>query len=356
MPETDNRALKTPTVLSSWTQVLVSALGQRNVDAARLAAEAGLDPASIGVPGRRFPLSATTRLWQLAARETGDESLGLWVSKYSTHTTFHALGYAFMASRSLRDAMERVVRFNCTVSDVANVAFSRHNGTSTLSWSLAPQEQQPAYEAMEAVIAAILRACRKLSGQEFSPVRARLMRSRPRQEQAFLDFFRCELEYGGTGYALEFNSADLDRPLAGGNEDLARSNDRVIEEYLAQLELGSVATRLHTLLAGDLPSGVRSHEDYAAMLNMSGRSLQRKLNAEGTSFNQVLNETRCDLAKSYLVRNPPHSLAEIAFLLGFSDSSSFSRAFHRWTGKSPSSFVSGLRTENQRCDRDRGTG
>lgn len=326
--------------------MLVSALRERNVDADLLVAQAGLDPASIGVPGRRFPLPATTRLWQLAARETGDESLGLWVSRYSTHTTFHALGYAFMASRTLRDAMERVVRFNSTVSDVASVSFTGANGTNTLSWSLAPGEQRPADEAMEAVIAAILRACRKLRGHDFAPLRVRLMRGRPQQEQAFVDFFRCPVEYGGEGYQLEFRSEDLDWPLSAGNEDLARSNDRVIEEYLARLEIGSVATRLRTVLVNELPSGVRSHEEYAAILNMSGRSLQRKLSREGTSFNQVLSETRCDLAKSYLGREHPPTLAETSFLLGFSDTSSFSRAFHRWTGVSPSSFVSGVSQDN----------
>ena len=76
---------------------------------------------------------------------------------------------------------------------------------------------------------------------------------------------------------------------------------------------------------------------------MSGRSLQRKLSAEGVTFNQVLSETRCDLARSYLSEAGGPSLVEVAFLLGFSDSSSFSRAFHRWTGIPPSAYVAGER-------------
>lgn len=343
MPETAISAVKPPTVLSSWTQVLVSALDQRGLDTRPLLLEAGIDPASVAEPGRRFPLEATTRLWRLAAEETREESLGLWVSKFSNHTTFHALGYAFMASRTLREAMERVVRFNATVSDVAEVSFTHHGGNSVIDWRLRPGATQPATEAMEAVISAILRACRRLLGPEFSPLRAKLMRPEPEQAQAFVDFFRCELEFGHPGYELEFRSEDLERPLAGGNEELARSNDRVMEEYLARLEIGSVATRLRTLLATDLPSGVKSQDAYAEILGMSGRSLQRKLSAEGVTFNQVLSETRCDLARSYLSEAGGPSLAEVAFLLGFSDSSSFSRAFHRWTGVSPSAFAAGER-------------
>jgi AraC-like DNA-binding protein len=292
------------------------------------------------MPDRRFPLSATTRLWQLAARETGDENLGLWVSRHSTHTTFHALGYAFMASRTLLEAMQRVVRFNGMVSDAANVELLSIGDNYALSWALASDTLRPADEAMEAVIAAILRACRRLSGRDFHPLKVRLSRARPRLEKPFNDFFRCEIEYDALGYGLEFLGDDLERPLPESNEDLARSNDRLGEEYLARLDLGSVTTRLRTLLANELPSGIRSHENYARLLGMSGRSLQRKLSAEGTSFNQVLNETRCALAKSYLAAGQRHSLTEIAFLLGFSDASSFSRAFHRWTGVAPSAYSS----------------
>ncbi len=338
MPEAEFQAGTTPTVLSSWTRVLVSALRERGIDADALLLEAGIDPGDIARPDERLPLPSTTRLWQLAVRETGDENLGLWVSRYSSQTTFHALGYAFMASSSLQQAMERVVRFNGMVSDAAEVTTERRGDYYLMSWKLVSDVQRPAEQAMEAVISSIIRASRRLYGAEFSPVAVQLMRAEPESEQLFRDFFRSEVIYGAREYRLEFRVEDLEKPLPWGNEDLARSNDRVVEEYLARLELGSVATRLRTLLTKELPSGVRSHDHYAAILGMSGRSLQRKLSAEGSSFNQVLNETRCDLAKSYLQAGQRHSLTEIAFLLGFSDTSSFSRAFHRWTGVAPSAY------------------
>lgn len=338
MPEPINQAVNNPTVLSSWTGVLVSALRERGIDPEPLVREAGLDPSTIGQPGARFPLSCTTRLWQSAVRETGEEDIGLRVSKHSTHTTFHALGYAFMASRSLVEAMERIVRFNDMVSDAAQVALTGDGESYTLSWTLQRQDQRPANEAMEAVIASIIRASRKLVGHEFAPIRATLMRRPPGDEAPFRNFFRCPVSYGAGNYALVFRAADLEQLLPAGNEDLASSNDRVVEEYLKRLELGSVATQLRTLLVDQLPNGVQSHDHYARILGMSGRSLQRKLSAEGTTFNEVLNETRCDLAKSYLRSKQRHSLTEIAFLLGFSDTSSFSRAFHRWTGVSPSAY------------------
>jgi len=314
-------------------------LQERGVETDALLRGAGLDPEQVGRPDERLPLSATTRLWQLAVRVTGDENIGLWVSRHATQTTFHALGYAYMASKTLLEAMERIARFNGMVSNAAHVSLTEEKGVYVLRWELEENTQRPANEAMEALIASILRACRKLSGHDFSPLSVELMRTRPNNVEAFEQFFRCDLRYGAPGYRLVFESAALKQELPWGNEDLARSNDRVAEEYLARLELGGLATRLRTLLVKELPSGVQSHEHYAELLAMSGRSLQRKLSAEGTSFNQVLNDTRCELAKSYLRASEAHSLTEIAFLLGFSDTSSFSRAFHRWTGVAPSAYA-----------------
>lgn len=314
------------------------ALRERGIDTQAMVLEAGLDPARIELPGERFPLTSTTLLWKMAVRETGDESLGLWVSKHSNHTTFHALGYAFMASKTLLEALERVVRFNEMVSDAAEVALHRNSHSIRIQWKLRPGDLRPADEAVEALIAAILRACRKLGGKDFCPLKVNLVRPVPANEQPFHSFFRCELAFSAPAYALEFRPQDLESTLPWANDDLARSNDRVAEEYLSQLEMGGVVTRLRTLFVRDLPSGVRSHNDYAKVLGMSGRSLQRKLSDEGVSFNQVLNETRCKLAKSYLASPHRLSLTEIAFLLGFSDTSSFSRAFNRWTGKAPSEY------------------
>lgn len=317
---------------------MVKALRESGIEPEPLMLQAGLNPASFSKPEQRLPQEASTRFWQLAAETIDDESLGLWVSRYSSHTTFHALGYAFMASRSLADAMRRMVRYDKMISDVVKVQLQERGERSELSWIIARDAPQPAAEAVEAAIAATLRACRRLAGKQFTPLSVRLMRPTPREEQPFRQFFRCDVHFNARRYDLEFDTQQLEQPLADANEMLAQSNDRLVEQYLAQTELGTLATRLRSMLEKELPSGVCSAEKYASIMGMSGRSLQRKLSAEGTSFNQVLNDTRCELAKFYL-SNPHHqSLTDIAFLLGFSDTSSFSRAFHRWMDMSPSAY------------------
>ncbi|MBN7798010.1 AraC family transcriptional regulator [Parahaliea mediterranea] len=340
MPHRQAEPGQAPTVLCSWTKVLVLALRDHGCDADALVAGAGLSLDQLAAPDARLPLAATTDLWREGVRAVGDESLGLWVPRYSSQTTFHALGYAFMASSTLLEALRRVARFNVMVSDAARVELHCDDRSVTMSWYPLAPELGPALEAMEAILSLILRSCRKIKGRDFAPEAVELMRGACRDEQPFLEFFRAPVAFGAPRYSMRFERATLEQALEWGNEDLARSNDRVVEDYLQRLELGSVATRLRGLLVRELPGGAQGHEHYARALGMSGRSLQRKLSAEGTSFNQLLNDTRLELARAYLGQEPRQSLTEIAFLLGFADTSSFSRAFHRWTGVSPGAYAS----------------
>jgi AraC-like DNA-binding protein len=340
MPAANPANCRQPTVLCSWTKVLVLALQSRGFQTDGIVIAAGLDPASFANPDARFPLACTTRLWRAAVDLVGDETIGLWVAKYSSQTTFHALGYAFMASRTLLEAMHRVVRFNGMVSDAAQVELLSEGPSYRVQWQVPPGQFGPADEAMEAILSLIIRSCRKIRGYEFAPIKVELKRPEPAAAQAYRDFFRCETVFGAPHHALAFQRDQLEEELLWANEELARSNDRVVEEYLTRLEVGSVATRLRALLTRELSAGIKSHEHYAKVLGMSGRSLQRKLKQEGTSFQQVLNETRCELAKSYLQQSDRQSLTEVAFLLGFSDTSSFSRAFRRWTKVAPSAYGS----------------
>lgn len=341
MPQVAYAQDPSPTVLSSWLKVLVRALEDSGCDVEQLLARAGLSRAHalLAEPDARVPLPANTRLWRLAAEALADETLGLWVPRYSSQTTFHALGYAFMASQTLMEAMRRVSRFNAMVSDAARVDLDCDGGRVTLAWHLLVPASELTDEAMEAVLSLILRSCRKIRGREFSPQSVELMREHCRDPEPFRAFFKAPIEFGAGAYRLHFDRATLEQPLEWGNEGLARSNDRVVEDYLRRLELGSVATRLRNLMVRELPGGTQGCEYYARSMGMSSRSLQRRLSAEGTSFNQVMNDTRCDLACAYLQQEPRQSLTEIAFLLGFADTSSFSRAFHRWTGVAPGAYA-----------------
>jgi AraC-like DNA-binding protein len=126
-------------------------------------------------------------------------------------------------------------------------------------------------------------------------------------------------------------------PLATANPELVRINDRIVTDYLAQLDRSDLGMRVRSELIEHLPGGHVSEAEIANSLNVSLRSLQRKLREQGMTFKELVETTRRDLGLQY-VRDPQHSFNEVAFLLGFTEPANFSRAFKRWYGKTPSQF------------------
>jgi AraC-like DNA-binding protein len=129
----------------------------------------------------------------------------------------------------------------------------------------------------------------------------------------------------------------VDEFLSSSNPKLADLNDQVMIEYLAELDQDNLAQRVKATILDQLPSGNVTDESVSRDLYMSARKLQRQLESAGTTFYTLLNETRVDLAKKFL-RDQGTSMTEIAYLLGFSENSAFSRAFKRWMGVSPSQY------------------
>jgi len=106
-----------PSTLATWAATIVRALEARGMDGPGLAAQAGIDPAALG-PDARVPRAALTRLWERAVEATGDPAFGIDAARFAAQTTFHALGYAVLASMTLKEALERVVRYRRLIGDI----------------------------------------------------------------------------------------------------------------------------------------------------------------------------------------------------------------------------------------------
>lgn len=325
-----------PTTISSWALLIWKAIESHGRDPRSLFQQAGVDPKKLRDPNGRYPISALTRLWRLAAKTTGDLCIGLTAARFLHPTTLHALGYSWLASDTLREALERGERYHRLVS----------NGFEARLETLPDQYRfimQPgdavvfADEAVDAAMAIVLMMCRASCGADFSPLRVQMLRKTPADPGAYARLFRAPIEYGANTNAFLFSRQVADTTLPTGNAELARANDKVITEYLVRFDRGSIKRRVELKLLEQLSSGHASQETIAKALHMSSRTLQRKLKEEGTTYKDLLDETRRYLAAQY-VRESRLSVSEITFLLGFSEPANFSRAFKRWTGRSPSDY------------------
>ena len=134
-----------------------------------------------------------------------------------------------------------------------------------------------------------------------------------------------------------FSRVDLETPLPSANEALAQLHDRFAGEYLARFSTSRITHLARQTLCRLLPQGEPKRERVAQALHLSQRTLQRRLQEEGTSYQQLLDDTRRDMAEQYL-QQPGLTLLEVAYLLGFADPSNFFRAFRRWFGCTPNEY------------------
>ncbi len=325
-----------PTSLTSWGLAMAKALEARGCDAPRLFERAGLDFAALDDPDARYPVRTTSLLWRLAVEATGDPCFGLEVARHTSPMTFHALGFSLAASGSVREAFERVVRYYRLVSDAAIIRFEEHGMAYRVSIHTAPRAH-PSVEAIDAVMAVAIRLCRSLTDRQFAPLTVDLQRAMPPDPAPFYRCFRAPVTFGASEDAMMLSKARCDERIQGANPELARANDRIAAEALARWEKSHLADRVRVVLLDGLPNGARSQAEVARQLGLSTRALQRKLAAEATSYGALLDGTRRELALAY-IREARHSMTDIGYLLGFSGAASFTRAFRRWTGKTPSDY------------------
>jgi AraC-like DNA-binding protein len=320
--------------LSSWALLIARALTARGLDAEALFWRAGMDPRGMRDPNSRYPFMALQRLWALATEATQDPCFGFEVAQLWHPTTFHALGFSALASETLREALERGARY-CRVVSTGAIMSVQHDVaelTVTLS-SLRPHEEL-VQTSVEAGLASILVLCRVARGGEISPLRVSLTPQDRRSAEGAAAFFRCPVAFGAATNCLTFSVQDMDDHLATANPVLLRANEQLLTQYLANMESSELGIRVRSKLMQLLPTGEADQRVVARSLNLSLRSMQRKLKEEGMTFRDLVDDTRRHLAEQYL-KDSSHAVSEIAYLLGFSEVSSFSRAYRRWTGRAP---------------------
>ena len=326
--------------ITSWARLVWDALETYAIDSAAVFDEVGLDPALLSDPRARYPVAAMQRLWQVAVESSGDPCFGLTAAAQWHPTSWHGLGYAWLASSTLEEAMRRLVRYSGIVSSA--VVFRLEESSADLRLAAGVRADSAAEwssAAADAVAATIVAMCRLSAGPGFTPLAVELNHDGSGCRRRRSECFRCPIRYGATELAIVVDAGQARRRVPRANAELARANERVIADYLVELEGGGIASQVRRRLLEELPSGSVTAARIAGSLHLSPRTLQRRLSSEGTSFLRELDRARMELAQRF-IRDRSLSLSEITFVLGFSEMSAFSRSFRRWTGVSPTSYRS----------------
>jgi AraC-like DNA-binding protein len=201
--------------------------------------------------------------------------------------------------------------------------------------------------AVEYTLAIFVVVGRTLSGGNENPDQIELESAPPADaadQHEYERVFGCPVRWNAGRNALDISTQRLDRKLAHITPSLARAVEEHAEKLLAELPNASAqAARVREHIVDALRAGPVTPDEVCRRLKMSKRTLRRRLQEEGRTFSDLLSEVRRDLAHRYL-EDPNRSITEVAFLLGFADTSAFQRAFRRWYGLSASEYRKGMRS------------
>jgi AraC-like DNA-binding protein len=326
------------TGLLSTAQIWTKLFQANGIDAIHLWREVGVPPELMQEgPHARAPLKYLDAAIIRVAARIPDEGWGLKMARCWHPGNLGVLGHAWLASSTLRTGLTRLARYWRIVGTRARIELHDGHAGLTFSYALAVDEPAVAFNTPDCWLALVLDMCRVNADSRICPVKAKLRRPRPANPQVWNDFYGCKVEFGAAENSFTLSRTDVDRILPTANRPLAGVLDGLLTEQLAKLTRDDVVSRCKVAFLEQLSSGEPSAEDVARQLHMSNRTLQRKLSEAGTSYQKLVDDTRRDLALRY-IEDAGKSITDITFLLGFSGHSTFSRAFKRWTGTSPSDY------------------
>ena len=325
----------TDTVLSKITGIAWAMLESYEIDPLPLFREAGIDPDSLDEMTSRLSRPAVQALWARVAESVTDPCFGLRAGGLWHPSYMHALGYAWLSSATLIEALDRLARYSKILNKDLTINLLEEDGQLKVSVLSKPGSlARDDYWYADLDMSTLLAMCRANYGDRFNPLAVYFRHSEPACAGDFFKLFRCPVYFEAECDCMVLSSEAANQRLSGSNPLMLQVHDQEMIRYLARLDKNDIVQRVKNSVLELLPDGGISDSRVAQALSMSDRSLQRKLKNEGTTFKSILTEVRKEMAQKY-IQDRQLTLTEISFLLGFSEMSAFSRAFKQWTGVSP---------------------
>ena len=324
-------------MLATFVLPVARALRLRGIDPMEVFDNVGIDPDGLARPDWRISHELGNALLAEAVRLTDDEAFGLFAAEQLQPQVLHGLGLAWLASDTVYDGLKRMARFGKLISTGANPHLIEDDDFVHVQLDRVLEIPDFCYAGRDYAVGMVVRMCRLTLGEFIAPVTIAIERPTPQEPERWEYELASRVSFEADVTRITWARADIMDPLVTGDPALARVNDDQTQAYLDSFMSQSTSREVVTKIVDRLPDGPPSQELIASDLSVSNRTLQRKLKEEGTSFMDLLQDTRLQLARKYL-RQPGRSVVETAYLLGFSEPSTFSRAFKRWTGRAPAEY------------------
>jgi len=326
-------------VAGAYVQPLLELAAERGVALQALALTAGLPENALSPMPESMAAADYVRLLDAGAALTGHPHFGLHVGERVKLGTYSVYGLILLSCRDFGQVFQQTLRYEGLAHDLGRSALSVTNAAAEYQWhSHFPHASR---HLAESVFAGVRVFGNWLAGAPLPPADVSFTHAAPSDCSEHRRIFGADVAFGATSNCARFDAALLALPVPNADVGLYPVLQQHAEQLLqkklrVQGEAGIVA-RVRASIANHLAQDRASLPLIAQHLNLSQRTLQRKLSDADTSFQLVLDQTRQEMAQGYL-RQCDLSLADIAFLLGYQDQSAFNHAFKEWTGDSPGSY------------------
>jgi len=331
-------ALQHAGLISSRVVVrVVDFAAARGHDPEQLCRNAGVSLDTLRDPNARIPFALAERIGMCAAELCNDPNIGLHLAQdVRNPQVFDAGILLMMASPTLGVSFERMERFQRFWADGERFARRPTPNGDGMCLRALKRDALGDYQrhSEECAMAEFILGARVLTELDVAPRIVRFRHAVPADTSEHAALFRCPLEFDAEYAEIELDQAVLDLPLPHANETYRAIFQQQVERALARLPAKSgIAAEVRAAAQAALSSGDCSLDGTARVLGISARTMQRKLRAEGTSFAELIDALRREMAAAYLDKQVP--VPEIAWLLGYAEPSAFHHAFKRWTGTTP---------------------
>jgi AraC-like DNA-binding protein len=336
VPESDSRK-------SSYGSInailpLLEYLENEGFDLKTILDRVGIPKTALEDTKTRFPTGIFEALWQVASEATGDPAIALRVSTMVKANTLGIIGYLVLASESGRNAFELVKgltpllweNVECDLESGGEVAFIR----CSTGWN-----RQASRYTMEYAIGITVTMSRVFGAGRSDPLEARFSYSPPPYADEYERILRLPVRFDAGEDGVLFPISMMDSLNPSADAALTQLLERYAADQLARIPTSArFSQRVRACILSMLPLGGLTADTVAAQFSMSDRTLRRHLQEEATSYQEILDDVRAELARRYLTKEK-RRIDEVALLLGFSDPSAFTKAFRRWTGQTPADFA-----------------
>jgi AraC-like DNA-binding protein len=293
-------------------------------------------------PDTQLPISTISAILDRAAEHAGLGEIGLLIAQAQTHKALGPVGQLMMSCETLGSALGTFVALQMANSTAAAAYLHPTGEDYALGFGIYAPEM-PSSHIYDISAAVGLNVVRDLTGGKVQVVEVLLSRPMPRNAEPYRRFFGCPVRFNEGQTCLILPGRSMGFKLPSANAELRESLLTALQRQIARQPLG-FAARVKHALRPLLLAGSASHHQVAAHLNIHPRTMGRRLEEEGITFEQLKDEVRLAVSRELLARTDI-AVSDVAATLGYATPSAFVRAFRRWTGSSPSAWRKAHRTE-----------